>query len=122
MKAEIVSEKENPVTGRKEYWLMVDHSGKQTPSRYVLLPEVVKVLASREEVTIIDKIFSERGASRSRVRALVYKDRKEIPELKIARHERKIKKHLEKKGMKPAGAKKPAGKDSAAEAAADGAE
>jgi len=82
MKTEIVSEKENPLMKRKACWLSVEHTGKETPSRNVVLPEVVKKLGSKEELTVIDKIFSERGIAKSRVKVLVYYDKKDMPKPK----------------------------------------
>ncbi len=97
MKADIVSEKENPLRKRKEYWLMVEHDGKQTPSRQELLPQVAKKLGTKEDITVLDKIFSERGTAKSRVKVQVYSDRKEVPKEKLDKQARKVKKFLEKK-------------------------
>jgi ribosomal protein S24E len=108
MKAEIISEKQNPLTHTKVFWVGVEHAGKETPSRHDMFPEVVKKLGSNDELTVIDKIFSERGAARSRVKVLVYREKKEIPKDKLARQERKAKKFLEKRVKKAEGAEKPA--------------
>jgi ribosomal protein S24E len=97
MKADIISEKENPLRKRKEYWLMVEHEGKSTPTRHELLPEVAKKLGSKSELTVLDKIFSERGTAKSRVKAQIYSDIKEVPKVKLERQAKKVKKHLDKK-------------------------
>lgn len=97
MKLEIISEKDNPLRKRKEYWLSADHADKETPSRHDLLPEVAKKLGSKEELIVLDKIFSERGAAKSRVKVQVYNDKKEVPKEKLERQERKVKEFLEKK-------------------------
>lgn len=110
MKLEVVSEKENPLRKRKGYWLSVEHAGKETPSRHELLPQVAKKLGSKEELTIIDKIFSERGNALSRVKVLVYKDKLDIPQGKLARQTRKVKSYLEKKSKKKAEESAPAEK------------
>ena len=97
MKMEKTSEKENPLLKRKEYWLSVDHTGKQTPPRYDILPAVDKSLGAKEETIVISKVFSERGKASSNIKVLVYKDKKDLPKEKLARQERKTKKFLEKK-------------------------
>lgn len=117
MKIEVTSEKENPLRKRKEYWLMADHGGKETPSRHDLLPEVAKALKSKEDLTVIDKIFSERGIAKSRVKVMIYGDKKEVPKEKLERQERKVKKFLEKKQAAAAApAAEPAGAPAEGEA------
>ncbi len=96
MKIEIVTEKDNPLRKRKCCWLSVEHPGKETPSRYEVLPEVVKKLGAKEELVVIAKIFSERGDAKSAIKVLVYKDKKDILPAMVARQERKVKAHLEK--------------------------
>ncbi|MCD6496586.1 MAG: hypothetical protein J7K54_04915 [Candidatus Aenigmarchaeota archaeon] len=96
MKTEIISEKDNPLMKRKEYWLMVDHAGKETPNRHDLLPAIAKKLGSKEDLTLLDKIFTERGAAQSRVKVMVYSKKDDVPAGKLARQERKVKKFLEK--------------------------
>ena len=100
MKIETTSVKENPMMKRAEHWLAVDHAGKETPSRHELLPAVAKALKSKAELTLIDKVFSEKGAARSRVKVMVFKDKKDIPAGKLERQERKLKSFLEKKEAK----------------------
>ncbi len=100
MKLEIVSEKDNPLRKRKRYWLLAEHAGKETPNRHELMPEVVKKLGSKDGLTVIDKIFSERGSAKSAVKVLVFKDKKDIPAGMLERQERKVKSYLEKKEKK----------------------
>lgn len=117
MKLEIVSERDNPLMRRREYWLSAEHLGKETPSRHEMLPQIAKKLGSKPELTLTDKIFSERGRAKSRVKVLVYKDKKDIPKEKLERQERKVKSYLEKKAgvkkaeEKPAEAPAPEGKE-----------
>ncbi len=119
MKMEIISEKENPVTGSRRIWLGMDHEGKRTPSRHEIFPEVLKALGTGGDVTLIHKIFSETGASKSRIMVVVYREAKDLPVLLKKRNERKIKKHLEKSGgAKPAEAAQ-AGKAAPEENAAE---
>jgi len=117
MKMEIISEKENPVTGSKRIWLGMVHDGKRTPSRHEIFPEVLKALGTGEDVTLVHKIFSETGAAKSKIMVVVYREAKDLPVLLKKKNERKIKKHLEKSGgAKPAEAAKPAAEEKAAEA------
>ena len=119
MKMEIISEKENPVTGSKRIWLGMVHDGKRTPSRHEIFPEVLKALGTGEDVTLVHKIFSETGAAKSKIMVVVYREAKDLPVLLKKKNERKIKKHLEKSGgAKPAEATQ-AGKEAAAEKAAE---
>ena len=124
MKMEILSEKENPLRKRKRFWVSVEHAGKETPSRHELLSQVAKELGSKPELTIIDKIFSERGRPRSSVKALIYKDKKDIPADILASQERKIKSYLENKKNKQAEAappaEEPAGEEKPGEGAPEG--
>ena len=123
MNMEIISEKKNPVTGSRRYWLGMDHLGKRTPSRHEVFPEVLKALGTGEDVTLIHKIFSETGTAKSRIMVVVYKDRKDLPKGLTERHARKVKKHLEKSGgAKPAEAAKPAAEEKPAEAGEDAGE
>lgn len=100
MKIEILTEKDNPLRNRKRYWLSTEHPGKETPSRYDILPEVVKKLGTKEDLIVIDKIFSERGNAKSAIKVFVYRDKSDILPAMVARQERKVKAFLEKKEKK----------------------
>ncbi len=95
MKIEILEQKKNPLLKRVEASVSLEHPGKATPSRREILPELARALKSREELLIIDKIFSVPGKGVSRARVLAYGKREEIPKEKIE----KMKKRMpEKKG------------------------
>lgn len=100
MKIEITTEKDNPLRKRKMYWLSAEHPGKETPSRYEILPEVVKKLGAKEDLIVINKIFSERGIAKSAIKVFVYKDKSDILPAMVERQERKVKAFLEKKEKK----------------------
>jgi len=117
MKTEIISEKDNPLMKRKEYWLMVDHAGKETPNRHDLLPAIAKKLGSKEDLTLLDKIFTERGAAQSRVKVMVYSKKDDFPAGKLARQERKVKKFLEKSAKTGKAESEPAAQQGKAESA-----
>lgn len=96
MDIDVISQKENPLMQRKEYWLSVDHEGKETPGRYALLPEIARKLGCEEGSVVLHKVFSERGLARSRAKVYVYVEKKHVKKEMLARQERKVKKHLDK--------------------------
>lgn len=83
MKVEILEQKKNPLLKREEVSVSLEHPGKATPSRKEILPELAKALKSREDLLIIDKIFSVPGKNISEARVLAYKKKDEIPKNKL---------------------------------------
>ena len=122
MSMDIASQKDNPLLKRKHYWIMVGHEGKETPSRHAILPEVCKKLGTKAEVTVIDKMFSERGVAKTRVGVLVYSDKKDVPREKLLRQEAKVKKHLEKSAKAAPAEEAPSEAPAAAEQAPESTE
>lgn len=96
MKAEVTQKKKNPLMNREEVWLEVDHSEAPTPSRRQLLTLTSKTLKAKEENLIIDKIMTRTGKTNSRVRVYSYKNKKDIPQAKLDKMERRM-----SKGEKP---------------------
>jgi len=105
MKIEIKEQKKNPLLKREEVSVSLEHPGKATPSRREILPELAKVLKSREELLIIDKIFSVHGKNVSEARVLAYKKKDEIPKEKLEKMKGRM---MEKKKAAPAEAPAPA--------------
>ncbi len=105
MKLEVVEHRKNPLMKREEVLFSVDHGGRATPSRADLLKEVARKVKAKEDLVIIDRIFTSTGDSRSSLRVLVYKKANDIPKGKIE----KMKTRMEKK-KKPTGEAKPEGK------------
>ncbi len=83
MKAEVIEERENRLMSRKEAWVGFEHSGKPTPGRKELLPEIAKLMKTKEELVIIDKIFTQKGMGYSKAKILVYSKKEDIPEAKL---------------------------------------
>lgn len=83
MKIQILEQKKNPLLKREEVSVSLEHPGKATPSRKEILPELAKALKSREDLLIIDKIFSVPGKNISEARVLAYKKKDEIPKNKL---------------------------------------
>lgn len=105
MKIQILEQKKNPLLKREELSVSIEHPGKATPSRREILPELAKVLKSKEELLIIDKIFSVYGRNVSEARILAYKNKNEIPKEKLEKMKGRM---MEKKKAAPAEAPAPA--------------
>lgn len=82
MKMEIINEKKNPVLKRDEHRIRLEHKGKATPSRFELAKEVSRLLKTKEDLIIIDKILSRRGKQESDVYVLSYKKTDDMPKYK----------------------------------------
>ncbi|MBL7206142.1 MAG: hypothetical protein ISS36_00915 [Candidatus Aenigmarchaeota archaeon] len=87
--AEILEQKKNPLLKREESWILIEHKGKPTPKRDEILSEISKVLKSKDELIIIDKVFSQKGKSASRVKVLAYSKKEDIPESKLEKMKRR---------------------------------
>ncbi len=109
MKIEIGERKKNPLMKREEVKFSIGHKGRATPSRTEMMKEIASALKTKEELLIIDKIFTSTGNSVSSVRVLSYKKTVDIPKGKLdkmnARMEKVKKKADAKKEEKPAEAK-----------------
>ncbi len=114
MKIEIREEKKNPLMKREEVTIRAEHSGKATPSRKDLIKEVATRLKSKEDLIIIDKIFSARGRCQSDITVLVYRKKDDIPKDKLEKMKRRLEKRKKPAEEAPAetkpagGAEKPA--------------
>ncbi|UCD07684.1 MAG: hypothetical protein JSW41_01800 [Candidatus Aenigmatarchaeota archaeon] len=104
MKMEILDRKKNPLMKREEIVFSVDHGGKATPARKDLLKEISGKLKVKEDLLIIDKIFSATGKSQSNLKILVYKKKDDIPKGKLEKMKARMEK---KKGKKPKEEAKP---------------
>ncbi len=102
MKLDVLEHKKNPLMHREEILVGLDHSGKPTPNRKDIMSELVKKLKTKEDLIIIDKIFTTTGKSASEARVLVYKKPGDIPKYKIEKMKRRMeKKKKEKPAPKP---------------------
>jgi len=91
MKINVGNKKENALMKREEVEMMIDHSGKATPSRIELLPEIAKTLKTKDELVIIDKIFHVAGKANSKVKVFAYKKKDDIPKLQAEKSARRSK-------------------------------
>lgn len=72
MEIKIASEKENPLLGRKELWIVV--RAKETPKRSELKTRLAAELGVEEKLIIVDKIKTVAGTSDAEVYVKIYKD------------------------------------------------
>ncbi len=103
MTMKISEQKKNPLMKREEIWVSFEHPGKATPPRKEILAEMAKTLKADQELIIIDKIFSEKGRSKSKAKVLVYKKKEDVPKDKIEKMQRRMgKKKSPQEQEKPA--------------------
>lgn len=103
MEIKIIEHKDNPLLDREEYWVKLGHEGKPTPTRRDILSFVSKELKSKEDLIIIDKIFSSKGEASSKVKVFVYKKKDSIPKYQLEKMKRRMKAKGEKEAEeKPA--------------------
>jgi ribosomal protein S24E len=100
MKVEIKDKKNNPIMKREEVMFSVEHDKKATPSRRELIKEIVDKLKSKEDLVIVDKIFSAKGRCMSNVAVLVYKKKDDIPKGKLEKMKRRMEKSAKKEKPK----------------------
>lgn len=101
MKMEIVKDKKNPAMKRDEHAISLEHTGKATPSRPEIMKDVAKLLKTKEELIIVDKIISNKGVQSSVVYVLSYRKRDDMPKHKLE----KMKARMDKAKAKQQAAK-----------------
>lgn len=106
MKMEEKGKKKNAPMKRDEVIFSVSHEGKATPSRQELLKQAASKLNVKDELVIVDRIFSSKGRSESEVSLLVYKKKDDIPRGKLEKMNRRMGKGKKKQAEEP----KPEGK------------
>lgn len=102
MALKVTEEKKNPLLKRKEAWMHLEHTGKPTPARKDLIKDAAKALKAKEDLIIIDKIFSEKGKGATKVKALVYSKKDDIPKALADKMERRLGLKKEGEEEKPA--------------------
>jgi len=71
--AEIVSDKENTLIGRREIVMVLHHEGRPTPMRITLRMKLAEKLGADIKRVYVRSIQTEYGIGRSRIRVHVYK-------------------------------------------------
>ena len=107
MKTEVQEHRKNPLLKREEAWVLVEHPGKATPKREEIVKDAAKALKAKEDLVIVDKIFSFTGRMASRARVFVYSKKEDIPKEKLEKMARRMKRKEAKPEEKPAEAPKP---------------
>lgn len=95
LKMEINNEKENPFLERKEYKLVIDHTGQKTPEKAVLQAYISKNLSVPQEKVDVKNIYTQKGSSMSDVKVFVWKN-KTVDVLKTKQQEEAEKETPEK--------------------------
>ncbi len=95
MKIEIVSQKKNPLVGREDVHIRINHEGQRTPSRQEILKEIAHSLKTNEDRVIIDRIFTVQGRAISDVKVLAYEKKEEVPAYKTDKMKRRMKAKVE---------------------------
>ncbi len=90
METKILSKRINPVLNREEVDVQVTHKLQSTPKRADLLKEFSKLLGSKEDLIIIDKMSTSTGKTETLARTLVYKKKEDIPSSKLKRMSKKL--------------------------------
>ncbi|QQG39801.1 MAG: hypothetical protein HYS81_00050 [Candidatus Aenigmatarchaeota archaeon] len=72
----VVSERANELFNRKELVVSIDHPGEATPSNATVQQLIAKLVGADAELTEVCEVRSLHGAASSRVRALVWREKK----------------------------------------------
>ncbi|MCX6814286.1 MAG: hypothetical protein NTY20_01360 [Candidatus Aenigmarchaeota archaeon] len=91
MKIEIISQKKNPLMGREDLQVRINHDGQRTPSRQEILKEIAHSLKTREDHIIIDRIFTVQGQAVSNAKVLAYERKEDVPAYKTEKMKRRMK-------------------------------
>jgi len=79
MEIKIVSERENPLLGRKEIWIVV--RSKETPKRSDIVTRLAAELGVDKNLIIVDKIKTVAGTSDAEVYVKVYEDEEHLQKI-----------------------------------------
>jgi small subunit ribosomal protein S24e len=72
MKIDITQKRENPLLKRTEVYFTVAHDGESTPGRNAVAEEIAKMMKSKRNCVVIDRIESVYGRGKSTGYAKVY--------------------------------------------------
>ncbi len=89
MKAEKISEKENPFMKRKEFSFSIEHDASATPRKAELQQYLAKEMKKNPEQIEIKSIFSDIGVANSKARVFVWEENKVEDLSKVAKAEAK---------------------------------
>lgn len=98
MKLEIKERKRNPLMKREDVLITIDHEGKATPNRAQLMEDVAKLLKTRKENIVVNRIITAGGSTLSEAKVFSYSRKDDIPEWRHKKMEARMSK---KKGGEP---------------------
>ncbi|MFH1125894.1 MAG: 30S ribosomal protein S24e [Candidatus Altiarchaeota archaeon] len=98
MDVEVISERENPLLGRREVRLRVKYPGLGVPNRQEVRNKIIAVLDSNKDLTVVDSIKPEYGRHSSIGYVKIYEN---AGAMKIEA-EHKIDRNFKPKEKKPA--------------------
>ena len=98
MKIEITAQKKNPIMGREEAEVRINHAGQRTPSRQEIAKAVSSHLKVGEGHIIVDRIITVQGQTISGAKVLAYEKAESIPAYMLE----KMKRRSKQKGETPA--------------------
>ncbi len=75
---EIIEEKNNPLVGRTEITIRIDHFGKGTPNRLVIKKKIAAMQGSDEKLTIISHLETHFGSTFCIGKVFIYTDLKDL--------------------------------------------
>jgi len=90
MSVKVIEEKKNPLLKREEIHCILEHPDKATPSREEMLPVLERVLKTKKDLIIIDKIFSVKGKGESKALVFTYKKKEDMPKEKLEKMKRRM--------------------------------
>jgi ribosomal protein S24E len=92
MKFDIKGKNKNPLMKRDEIVVSIDHAGKATPNRILVLSEIAKLVKSNPENIIIDRIITPGGSTVSEVKVFSYSKKDDIPGWRLKKMEQRASK------------------------------
>lgn len=83
MSLNVISKRPNPLAGREEYLISIEHHNKSTPSREAFKEEAAKLLSADRELLVVENIHTEAGKNSSRVKVFVYSKKEMMPKPRV---------------------------------------
>ena len=103
MKLEIKERKRNPLMKREDVVVRIDHEGKATPARLQVMEEVAKLLKTKKENLVVNRIITAGGSTVSETKVFSYSRKDDIPEWRL----KKMEARMSKAKGEPKAAEKP---------------
>ncbi len=82
MSLTVISKRHNPLMGREEYMISVEHHSKATPSRETFKEQASKLLSADKDLISVEGIATQTGKNSSRAKVFVYAKKELMPKPK----------------------------------------